>query len=141
MKQNLIPFMDINRFPRLFSTASLFDDRDWPWQRESDFGLSISEDDNAVYIEAALPGIDPQQVEVTFEKGLLWIRGEVKDEEKDNRKQYYRKTSQSFSYRTAVRDTVDESSEPNVVGKNGMVTVTFAKSAKSTPKKLKVKTE
>lgn len=41
-------------------------------------GLSISEDDKKVYVEASIPGVDPKDVDVIFEKGLLTIRGEKK---------------------------------------------------------------
>ncbi|MCR4324443.1 MAG: Hsp20/alpha crystallin family protein [Candidatus Curtissbacteria bacterium] len=101
-------------------------------------GLSISEDNNNVYVEAAVPGIDPKNVDVTFEKGILTIRGEKEEEEK--KKKYFRKASSSFSYRVLVPGEVDTNKEPKAEAKNGVMTVTFAKAPKSQPKKIVVKT-
>ena len=101
--------------------------------------LSVSEDEKNVYVEAALPGIDPKDIEVTFDKGILWIKGEAKEEEK--KKKYYQKASRSFSYRVAIPGEINESIEPEAKCKNGVMMITFAKSPKTQPKKITVKTE
>lgn len=100
-------------------------------------GLSVFEDEKNVYVEAAVPGIDPKKIDVSFEKGILWIKGEAKEEEKDGKK-YYRKASSSFSYRVTIPGEVDWNTEPTAISKNGIMRVTFAKSAKSQPKKISV---
>ncbi len=101
-------------------------------------GLSISDDDNNVYVEAAVPGIDPKNVEVTFDKGVLTITGEKEEEER--KKRYYRKASSSFSYRALVPGEIDSNKEPIAEAKNGVMKVTFAKIPESQPKKIAVKT-
>lgn len=141
MKQDIIPSMNLSQLPRLLSMPSLFNNGDWMDISESMSGLSMSEDDNNIYVEAALPGIDIKDVEVTFDKGVLWIRGQSKEEDEDKKRKFYRKASRSFSYRTLIPDTVDEVNEPKVISKNGLIKVTFAKIAKSEPKKLAVKAE
>ena len=108
-------------------------------------GLSISEDDKNVYVEAAVPGIDPKNVDVTFNKGILTITGEKTEEEKNlpagkAGKKYYRKASSSFSYRVLVPGEIDPNKEPKAEAKNGVMTVTFAKMPESAPKKIAVKT-
>src|SRR5689334_261472 len=70
--------------------------------------VSISEDDKNVYVDAAVPGINPEDIDVTFDHGFLWIRGETKQEEKDNKKKYYQKSSNAFSYKIAVPGDVDQ---------------------------------
>lgn len=100
-------------------------------------GLSISEDDKHVYIEAALPGINPEDVEITFDKGMLWIKGEAKKEAK-NRKVYQNMAS-SFSYRVAVPGDIDPNIEPEATCEHGVMTITFTKSPQSQPKKIAIK--
>lgn len=100
-------------------------------------GLSVSEDEKNVYVEAAVPGIDPAEVEVTFDKGVLTIRAEKKEEEKG--KTYQRHATRSFFYRAAPED-VDQKKEPQAICKNGVMTVTFAKVPEAKPKKIAVKT-
>lgn len=59
--------------------------------------LSVSEDDKKVYVEAALPGLTPNEIDMTFQKGVLTIRGSKKEEQGDKKK-YYRKASRMYSY-------------------------------------------
>lgn len=102
-------------------------------------GLSLSEDDKNVYVQAAVPGVDPKAIEVTVDNGIVWIKGEAKEEEKT--KKYYRRAANSFSYRVAVPGDIDMTKEPQAAVKNGVMTVTFTKSPKSQPKKISVREE
>lgn len=126
---------DIFSFPN-FRFPSLMDDaQDWI---TTSSGLSISEDENNVYIETALPGIEPNKIDITFHDGNLWVKGEITEEEKDKNRKYYRKATNSFSYRVAIPGDIDTNSEPKAEYKNGIMTVTFVKSPKMQPKKIKV---
>jgi HSP20 family protein len=98
-------------------------------------GLSISEDDKHVYVEAAIPGLDPKEVEVTFDNGILTIHGEKKEEEKGKR--YQRRATQTFLYRLDPGE-VDVKVEPEANAKNGLMTVTFVKYKRDQPKKIAV---
>jgi len=100
-------------------------------------GLSVSEDEGNVYVDAALPGIEPKNIEVTFDKGVLHISGEDKEEEK--KKKYYRKATSAFSYRVAVPSEVSPKTEPEATYKNGVMHVAFKKMAAAAPKKITVK--
>lgn len=139
MSVNIVPKKMLS-FPS-FSLPSLWDeDEDWFIAPSTQNGLSVSEDDNRIYIEAAVPGINPKDVEVTFQDGYLWIRAETKEEEKDKNKKFYRQASRSFSYRVAVPGEVDLNKEPEASYKHGVMTIAFTKSAKVQPKKIKIKT-
>ncbi|HOE15206.1 MAG TPA: Hsp20/alpha crystallin family protein [Candidatus Paceibacterota bacterium] len=139
MSVNIVPKKMLS-FPS-FSLPSLWDDdEDWFITPSTQNGLTVSEDDNKIYVEAAVPGIDPKNVEVTFQDGYLWIRAETKEEERDKKKKYYRQASQSFSYRVAVPGEVDPSKEPEATYKHGVMTITFNKSPKAQPKKIPIKT-
>lgn len=102
-------------------------------------GLTISEDENKVYIEAHLPGIKSDEVEMTYEKGVLWIKAEKKEETKDKKKKYYHKAVQSFSYRLTVPGDVDESKQPEAACRDGILKVSFVKKRKGQAKKITVK--
>jgi HSP20 family protein len=128
---------------RLLSFPSLpsiwEDDDNWLTMPSTQTGLSVSEDEKNVYVEAAVPGIDPENIEVNYQDGYVWIHGETNDEQKDKNRKYYRQNAQSFSYRVAVPGDIDQNAEPEATYKNGMMVVTFAKSPQSQPKKIKVK--
>ena len=139
MTTSLIPRRLLS-FPSLSLPDFWDEDEEWLTSPSTQGGLSVYEDKNKVYIEAAVPGIDPKNVDVTFQDGYLWIRGETKEEEEDKKKKYYRKASRSFSYRVAVPGDVDEDKEPEATYKHGVMTIVFAKSPKAQPKKIQVKT-
>jgi len=126
-------------FPSLRMPSFWNDEDDWLSTPATPSGLSVSEDEKKVYIEAAVPGIDPKDVEITFQDGYLWIRGETKEEEKDKSRKYYRESNRSFSYRVAVPGDIDDKVEPEATSKNGVMSIVFAKSPKTTPKKIQIK--
>ena len=102
-------------------------------------GLSIAEDEKNVYVEAAVPGVDPKDIELTFEKGVLLIRAEA--QEKEEKKKMIRQSRKSFVYQVSVPGDIDYNAEPEAKCKNGMMTVKFSKSPKSQPKKIAIKAE
>ncbi len=102
-------------------------------------GVSLSEDDKNIYVEADLPGLQTDDIELSFERGVLMIRGSRTEEEKGKKKKYYRKASSSFFYRVNLPDQINEGKEPDASYKNGVLTVTFAKAAGTAPKKIPVK--
>lgn len=119
---------------------SIFEDEDWASFFPSS-GLTVSEDEQHVYVEAAVPGVDPNTVEVTYDKGVLWVRGNQDETEENKDKKFYRKASRAFSYRIAVPGNIDENAEPDAVCKNGIMKVTFNKIPQTEPKKINVRTE
>jgi len=136
--------MRLDLIPRTFlgpsRWQSLWDEEDWSSFLPSS-GLTVSEDDKQVYVEAAVPGLDPDKVEVTFEKGVLWIRGNQQDEEKNENKKFYRKASSAFSYRINVPGNIDVTKEPEATYKNGVMKVSFEKMPEVQPKKINIKKE
>lgn len=135
MRFDMVP-TNFWRLPRV-SSDLLEDISEWMPTYGTLNGLSVSEDEGNVYVEAAVPGIDPKAVDVTVHKGLLWIKGEAKEEEK--KKKYYRKATSSFSYHITLPEGVDTAKDPVAECKNGVMKVTFVKSPKTQPKKIAVK--
>lgn len=138
MNNNLIPSRLLS-FPSIQLPSIWNDDDEWLTSPSSPSGLSVSEDDKKVYIEAAIPGIDPKNIDVTFQDGYLWIKGEQKEEEKDKSRKYYREAAKSFSYRVGVPGDVDNNIDPSATYKHGVMKVAFVKSEKTQPKKIQIK--
>jgi HSP20 family protein len=117
----------------------MWNDEDfWP-ATNSGGNVSISEDDKNLYIEVAVPGIDPKDVDITVKDGEVWVQGEHKEEVKNDKRKYYRRAAQSFSYRVAVPADVDPNVDPVASIKHGMLTLTFTKQVKAQPKKIQIK--
>jgi HSP20 family protein len=128
-------------FPSLRFPFSLFEENEDEWLQDFTFpsGLSVSEDEDSICIEAALPGIKPEEVEMTYHKGMLLIRAEKKEENKEKNRKFYKKATSTFSYHVAVPGNIDENTPPEAICKHGVITVTFKKSKKEEPKRIAVK--
>lgn len=125
--------------PKSFwSFPSLVDDEDWGYMSNLPSGLSLSEDSKNVFAEAAIPGVDPKDVDITFEKGIVKITASSKKEEKEGRK-FWKRSQSEFSYQFSVPADVDMSQDPEAEVKDGVVRLVFAKSPKSQPKKITIK--
>lgn len=126
--------------PRSFFSLPSLMDEDWDFgmMTNTPSGLSISEDDKKVYVEAAVPGVSPEHIDVTFEKGVVRIVAEAKKEEKEGRK-FFRRLQTSFSYQFTVPTDVDLSVDPETKVNHGVLHMTFEKSAKAQPRKISVK--
>lgn len=119
----------------------------WPniWE-DDDFGtmttgsdnLDVYETKDEVVVKANVAGVDPEKVEITFEKGVLTLSAREESEEKEEKK-YYRKATRSYSYRVAVPGNIDLSSEPEAKINHGIVSVTFKKAEEAKPKKISIK--
>lgn len=129
--------------PRSFfsfpSLPSMLDDEDWGMMTNTPSGLSVAEDATHVYVEAAVPGIQDKEIDITFEKGLLRVVAEAKQEEKEGKK-FFRRSQKYFSYQLAVPGDIDAGIEPETDLAHGLLRITFTKAAKAQPKKLTVKT-
>lgn len=134
MLNSLIPY----RFLTFPESRTPFEEDLWDdmFLGEPHSGISIYEDDENIYVETALPGIEQKEIDVTFDNGILRVKGEKKEEKEKN---YYRKATRSFSYRISVPGEVDKEDIPEATYKNGMVTFRFKKVQETQPKKIEVK--
>jgi HSP20 family protein len=102
-------------------------------------GLSVSEDEKNIYVEAALPGLSPEDIEMTLDKDTLCIQGEKKEEIEDKKRKFYQKASKRFAYRVSIPGNTNPNLEPNAKYENGILKVAFTKSQPSQPKKITIK--
>lgn len=126
-------------WPSMFDDDNLPSLVNWP-DTGTGNGLNIYETDNDVVVEAQVPGIPEDKVEVSVEGGVLSISGsyEETEEEKDKKKVVYKNTRQtSFNYTTSLPRLVDANKAAATVD-NGVVKVTIPKVEEEKPKKILV---
>ncbi len=121
----------------------------WPdiWENESfsdlmssqTNNLDIYETDDQVIVKANVAGVSSQDIDLTFEKGTLWIKASKQTEDTDENKKHYKQSSWSYSYKIAVPGQIDVSKEPEAELEDGVLTIKFHKAEASKPKKLKIK--
>lgn len=107
----------------------------------NDQGLNVYEENNNFIVEAALPGLKNDEIEINIHKGVLRIKGEKKEEDSDKDKKYYRKSYSSFSYNVAIPDQIDDREEPEASYNNGVLKVTFKKAKNAESKKITIKSD
>ena len=67
-------------------------------QPQLDLAMDIYETPDAYEIEASLPGIKPEDVDLTLNNNVLTIRGETKAEEKKEGRNYHLRERRSGSF-------------------------------------------
>jgi HSP20 family protein len=120
--------------------------RSWPADEGSSIAtaqwvpaVNIEEKSDKFLISADIPGVKPEDVEVSMENGILSIRGERKSEERKEEKGFRRIECSygAFHRRFALPETADAE---NVQAKanNGVLEITIGKREASKPKAIKV---
>ena len=101
--------------------------------------VDIREEKDRFVLYADVPGVDPKDIEVTMENGVLTIRGERKLESEEEREGYKRtERARGTFYR---RFRLPDSADPERVsarGKNGVLEVTIPKHERVQPRKITV---
>lgn len=71
--------------------------------------LTTSETDNQVIVRAELPGVTPDDLDVTIKDNVVTIKGEKKEEKKDEKENYFRmeRSFGSFIRQIALPAEVD----------------------------------
>lgn len=104
--------------------------------------VNIKEKADAIEITADLPGLKPEDVEVTVEDGVLAIKGERKVESSEEGETFHRVErvygmfERSFSLPTSVDPTRIEAHF-----KQGVMTLTLPKREESKPRSVSIKVE
>ncbi len=104
--------------------------------------VDVYETKDTVVVETQLPGINPDEVEVSVENGSLHIKGEHKREHEVEEKNYYRKEVRSGSfYRQVPLPTEVQETKVAAEFANGILKITCPKAETTEKKKVQVKVE
>jgi HSP20 family protein len=103
--------------------------------------VDINEHDDSFQLHVDVPGVDPKDVEITLDNGVLTISGErqwVKEENDES--MVRRRTERSygrFYRRFILPDTVD-AENVKASNRHGVLEIMIPKQAKSLPRRIKV---
>ncbi|MFT7460467.1 MAG: HSP20 family protein [Planctomycetota bacterium] len=102
--------------------------------------VDIKEEEDRYVFLADIPGVDPKDIEVTAENGILTIKGERKSETKEDREGYKRieRSSGSFYRRFSLPDTGDIENI-KAESKNGVLELTVPKTPNIQARKIDIK--
>ena len=138
----LIPFQSINdirQFDDFFSQL-MGGSQIQPINRNvSTIPLDVVEDEGKITIKAAVPGINPDELEVTIENNVLSIKGEHKTEEVSETAKVFRRENTYGSFSRSIRLSPQLNQEAVEASfKNGFVTITIPKVDEEKPKSLRI---
>jgi HSP20 family protein len=102
--------------------------------------LDVRETDEALIVEAELPGLKPNEFEVKVEEGVLAILAERK-QEKDEKTKNYQRIERQYGRmeRKLALPSYVEAEKVEASYKDGILTVTLPKKVGAKPKAISVK--
>ena len=101
--------------------------------------VDVKEEGHRFVLYADLPGIDPNDIEVSMDKGLLTIRGERHGETSEQTDRFSRIEHRygSFHRRFALPDSADPEGI-QARGRHGVLEITIPKRPESAPRRIRV---
>ena len=144
MTVSLVRYQPFNELRRAMDR--LFDERFFtPYQlftfgRDEITPIDVYQTDNEVVVKATVPGVKPEEVDVSIADNMLTIKGETKAEEKIERKDYLYQEHRYGTFRRSVALPSGLDTEKTAASfDNGILTLTIPRTKEAKPKQIKVK--
>ena len=101
--------------------------------------VDIKEQDQRFVLKADIPGVDPKDIDITMEDGVLTIKGERTHESEEGANGYKRveRSYGTFYRRFSLPDTAD-ADRVTAKGKHGVLEVVIPKHEKVQPRRIAV---
>ena len=134
------PFRDLVSMRRAMDRlmeSSLTEDGDVT----SEWGLPLDvvEDENQYVVKASLPGVKADDLDITFNKGSLTIRGEIKDESETTQGQYHLRERRYGTFsRTITLPTTVKAEDIQADYHDGILELKMPKSEEVKPKRIQI---
>jgi HSP20 family protein len=117
----------------------------WSWvvpMTAASLAIDMYETKDDVVVKAALPGIKPEQVEVTITGNTLTISGESKEESEVKERDYIRKEHRYGSFaRSVTLPSGLKADKAEATFENGVLTLKVPKAEEVKPKSIKIKSK
>ena len=101
--------------------------------------LDVYETSDNVVVQAAIPGVKPEDVEITVKGNYLALSGETKQETESQDKNYLRRETRVGSFSRALELPAGlQTDKADAKFENGVLTITFPKAEAVKPKTIKI---
>ena len=102
----------------------------------------VFEDADEVVIRVALAGVDPKDVEIRFENGVLTLKGERKIEKEEQKENYHRVEMAYGSFtRTFALPSSVAPDKVHADSKHGVLAIHLPKRSEAKPRSIQVKVQ
>ncbi len=101
--------------------------------------VDIREEPKGFVILADIPGVEPKDIEINMDKGILTIRGERRNESSEEGDKYTRveRSHGVFYRRFALPDSADADGI-KAKGRHGVLEISIPKKPESTPRRISI---
>ena len=137
------PFSLLNQLQRevnrLFDTSRFSDEESSVAASDWVPAVDIKEEEDRFIIQADLPSVDPKDIEITMENGILTLKGQRISETKEETEKYKRieRVRGTFLRRFSLPETV-AADKIAAKSRNGMLEVVVPKGSTTQPRKINV---
>ena len=109
---------------------------DRPWA----LALDVIETEDAFIVKASLPGINPDELDITFTDNVLTIQGEIKQEQDVEEGKYHLRERRYGMFQRSIALPVPvDADKIEATYKDGVLTLSIPKVEEIKPKKISVK--
>ena len=113
--------------------------REWVSAAEGTLALDLYQTDDAAVVKTAVPGVKPDDIDITVSGNTLSISGETKEEEEVKEENYIRRERRVGSFsRSVVLPEGLEVDKAEASFEDGVLTLTIPKAPESKPKVVKI---
>jgi HSP20 family protein len=108
---------------------------------EATFPVEVSETDESLDVQASLPGINPEEVEVTVATDVLTTTAAHQETKEEKKRDYYRREIRYGSFHRSLSLPVSvDADKAQANFDNGILSLTLPKAEAIRPKQIKVGT-
>ncbi|MGD0174755.1 MAG: Hsp20/alpha crystallin family protein [Anaerolineales bacterium] len=110
------------------------------WDITSEPSMDLYQTDAAVVVKMGLPGVKPDDIQVSVANGVLNIRGELKEEKEEKERIYHLRERRFGSFSRSVTLPSNVSAEKaDAQFENGILTLTLPKAEEAKAKMITVR--
>ena len=101
--------------------------------------VEVSETEDAIELKASLPGVTPEEVDISVADGVLTIKAEHKESTEDKKRDFYRREIRYGSFHRVLSLPVSvDADKAEARFENGVLHLTLPKAESIRPKQIKV---
>lgn len=113
-----------------------------PLTRTSTWGLALDlvENEDEFTVKASLPGIKPDDIDITYTENTLTIKGDIKEDKETSEAHYHMRERRFGSFSRSI--TLPSKVKPEAIEANfsdGVLTVHMPKTEEMKPKRISIK--
>jgi len=125
---------------RLFEESFVRPRREWLAPAEGTLALDMYETEDSMVVKSAVPGLEPDDIDITISGNTLSMSGETKAENEVKEENYIRRERRYGSFsRTVTLPEGLELDKAEASFQDGILTLTIPKAPEAKPKVIKIK--